>query len=110
MLAGVGDALVHRLAEVGPVGEYLVDGALASRLPAARPAGAQAPLGHLARRIQLPCHGERRSGLGERSKFIPRERNADPPALALSQRLELCNLEVTGKTDGHVREETDDGS
>jgi HAD superfamily hydrolase (TIGR01458 family) len=57
-----------------------------------------------------PRNRERRAGLGERAKFIPPQRNADPPALALSQRHELCNLEMNGKTDSHVWEETDGGS
>jgi hypothetical protein len=68
---GIGDALVHRLAEVDAIGEHLVSRA-ASFTDAA-------------------------------ANLISRERNADPPALALSQRLEVCNLD--GKTGGHVRKE-----
>jgi hypothetical protein len=36
--------------------------------------------------------------------------DADPSVLALSQRHELCNIEMDGKTHSHFWEETDDGS
>jgi hypothetical protein len=48
VLAGIGDALVHRLAEVDPVCEHLVDRAFGPSLAPACPIGALTPLGHLA--------------------------------------------------------------
>jgi hypothetical protein len=65
VLARIGDASVHRLAAVHPVGQHLVDGPLRPRPAAARAIGAHTSLRHLARGIQLPGDGERRAGLGE---------------------------------------------
>jgi len=53
VLAWVRDPLVHRLAEVDPVGECLVNGALAPRLAAADTSRADTSLRDLARRVQL---------------------------------------------------------
>jgi hypothetical protein len=57
VLAGVGDTLVHGLAEIDPVGEHLVDRALGPRLATALTARALAPLRHLARAIEFPGDG-----------------------------------------------------
>jgi hypothetical protein len=88
MFAGVCDALEHRLAEVDAVGEHLVSRALRPWIAAAGAVGTDLKLRTFACGVQLAGNGKRRASLGERAKFTTRERNADPPALALSQRLE----------------------
>jgi hypothetical protein len=65
VLAGVGNALVDRLAEVDAVGEDLIDGALGPRLAAGDTGRADTLLRDLARSVQLARDGERRAGLGK---------------------------------------------
>jgi hypothetical protein len=65
VLAGIGDALVTRLAKVHVIRKYLVDGTLRPRLAAADTGGAGRPLRDLTRCVQLTGDAERRAGLGE---------------------------------------------